>query len=146
MPSTEHDDTSPSKPSTTYEQTNDSPAFRSDKAEVLRFLRERERELLDQVRQDVVDPQAHDAVSSDETAIRLGWLHSDASGRPRPQAERAARVLEQLCTEQKVVCFSRPRMRRGESGDIRLYCTAVHLEALCRVLQESESDVMMLSR
>jgi hypothetical protein len=122
--------------STTYAPTNDAPAFAADCGRVMRFLRQREQELIEQVRSDVVDPRAHDAVSADEAALHLGWLRRDESGRQRPQTERAARVLERLCTEQRVVCFTKPRMRRGEEGEIRLYCTAEHLEALTRLLDD----------
>lgn len=124
--------------STVYERGSDSPA---ETSRVLRFLREREQDLIEQLRKDVADPRAHDAVSADEVAFHLGWVHRDAAGGVRPQTERAARVLERLCAEHRVVCFSRPRMRRGEEGEIRLYCTQQHLDALSRLLQEPEPSV-----
>jgi ribosome-binding factor A len=121
---------------TTYSKLNDSPAFAADAARVMRFLRQREQELIEQIREDVADPRVHDAITADEVAIHMGWVQSDGAGKERAHGERASKVLEHLCGQQRVVCFSRPRMRRGESGEIRLYCTAQHLDALTQLLQE----------
>jgi hypothetical protein len=132
----------PAGQSKVYEHSSgNSPASAMDVTRVLRFLREREQELMEQLREDVADARAHDAVSGDEVAFHLGWVNRDAAGGVRPQTERATRVLEALCSEQRVVCFSRPRMRRGENGDIRLYCTQEHLDALTRLMQEPEASV-----
>ncbi len=104
-----------------------------DCGEVLRFLRDREL-VIEQLDEDAFNPTVHDAVSAEEVARHLGW--TDAAG--EHDVTRAVRTLERLCDEHRVVCFSRPRVRRGERGEIRLYCTPQHLERLSGLLDEPE--------
>lgn len=104
-----------------------------DCSEVLRFLRDREL-VIEQLDEDAFNPTVHDAVSAEEVARHLGW--TDAGG--AHDVTRAVRTLERLCNEHRVVCFSRPRVRRGERGEIRLYCTPQHLERLSGLLDEPE--------
>jgi len=102
--------------------------------EVLRFLRDREL-VIERLDEDAFNPTVHDAVSAEEVARHLGW--TDAEG--AHDVARAVRTLERLCNEQhRVVCFSRPRVRRGERGEIRLYCTPQHLERLSGLLDDPE--------
>jgi hypothetical protein len=93
--------------------------------QVLRFLRDREL-VIERLDEDAFNPTIHDAVSAEEVARHLGW----AADEGELDIPRAVRTLERLCDEHRVVCFSRPRVRRGERGEIRLYCTPQHLERL----------------
>ncbi len=108
-----------------------------DRATVLRFLRDREL-VIEALDRDLFNPTVHDAVSAEDVALRLGWTRPDPNGAPTPDIARAARTLEALCQEQQVVCFTRPRVRRGERGEIRLYCTPQHLERLAALLVDPE--------
>lgn len=101
-----------------------------DCEEVLRFLRDREL-VIERLSEDAFNPEVHDAVSAEEVARHLAWEREGESDVPR-----AARALERLCAEHRVVCFSRPRARRGERGEIRLYCTPQHLERLSALLDD----------
>lgn len=105
-----------------------------DCTEVLRFLRDREL-VIERLSEDAFNPTVHDAVSAEEVARHLGW--TDAAG--GHDVTRAVRTLERLCNEHRVVCFSRPRVRRGERGEIRLYCTPQHLERLSALLDEPDA-------
>ncbi|HEU0078816.1 MAG TPA: hypothetical protein VFQ76_14275 [Longimicrobiaceae bacterium] len=110
--------------------------------EVLRFLRDREL-VIERLDEDAFNPTVHDAVSAEEVARHLGW--TDAAG--EQDVTRAVRTLERLCNEQhRVVCFSRPRVRRGERGEIRLYCTPQHLERLSALLDEPEPAAEALAQ
>ena len=111
--------------------------------EVLRFLRDREL-VIERLDEDAFNPTVHDAVSAEEVARHLGW--SDAAG--EQDVARSVRALERLCAARRVVCFSRPRVRRGERGEIRLYCTPQHLERLSGLLDEPEpaSDAAALAQ
>lgn len=111
----------------------------SDAESVYHLLGEREQRLLEELQRDAFDLSTHDAVSATEVAFHLGWIIRDAEDRPLPHTSRAARALEQLCDQRRVVCFTRPRVRGGERGEIRLYCTPQHLENLTQALQEVES-------
>jgi hypothetical protein len=93
--------------------------------QVLRFLRDREL-VIERLDEDAFNPTIHDAVSAEEVARHLGWTADEGE----LDIPRAVRTLERLCDEHRVVCFSRPRVRRGERGEIRLYCTPQHLERL----------------
>lgn len=101
-----------------------------DCEQVLRFLRDREL-VIERLDADAFNPTVHDAVSAEEVARHLGW---EAEG--TLDFTRAVRALERLCDEHRVVCFSRPRVRSGERGEIRLYCTPQHLERLTALLVE----------
>jgi len=68
----------------------------------------------------------------------LGWTRSGDHGAPVLDVARAARALEQLCREHRVVCFERPHPRAGERGEIRLYCTPAHLDRLRALLLDEE--------
>lgn len=99
--------------------------------EVLRFLRDREL-VIERLDEDAFNPTVHDAVSAEEVARHLGWADEDGT----LDLARSVRALERLCDARRVVCFSRPRVRRGERGEIRLYCTPQHLERLSGLLDE----------
>ncbi len=101
--------------------------------DVLRFLRDREL-VIERLDEDAFNPTVHDAVSAEEVARHLAW--TDEAG--ILDVSRATRTLERLCDEHRVVCFSRPRVRRGERGEIRLYCTPQHLERLSSLVDEPE--------
>ncbi len=111
-----------------------------DRATVLRFLRDREL-VIETLDRDLFNPTVHDAVSAEDVARHLEWIRPDASDTPTPDAPRAARALEALCRDQQVVCFTRPRVRRGERGEMRLYCTPQHLERLTTLLVEGEPEL-----
>lgn len=97
---------------------------------VYRFLRARESLIL-QLGGDPFNPSANDAISAAQVASDLGWLRPDSPGRPAAaDVARATAALERLCTGRRVVCFSRPRLRGRERGEIRLYCTPEYLESL----------------
>ncbi len=104
-----------------------------DCEEVLRFLRDREL-VIERLDEDAFNPTVHDAVSAEEVARHLGWAGEGGEH----DVARAVRALERLCSDHRVVCFSRPRVRRGERGEIRLYCTPQHLERLSGLLDEPE--------
>lgn len=104
-----------------------------DCEQVLRFLRDREL-VIERLDEDAFNPTIHDAVSAEEVARHLGW--ADAEG--TLDVTRSIRALESLCDQRRVVCFSRPRVRSGERGEIRLYCTPQHLERLSALVVEPE--------
>ncbi len=93
---------------------------------VLRFLRERERLIL----RLGGGPHStrNDAISAAQVASDLGWNRRGTPG--GPDVVRATAALERLCELRRVVCFERPRVRVGERGEIRLYCTPEYLERL----------------
>lgn len=94
---------------------------------VLRFLRERERLIL-RLGSAGSSPAGNDAISASQVASDLGWTRrGSAAG---PDVVRAAAALERLCQMRRVICFERPRVRNGERGNIRLYCTPEYLERL----------------
>jgi hypothetical protein len=103
----------------------------ADKA--FRYLRDREL-VIETLDDDAFSPCVHDAVSAEDVAIHLGWRRKDRS----PDTARAGRALDLLCKAHRVVCFTRPRVRAGERGDIRLFCTPQHLEKLTALLEELE--------
>jgi hypothetical protein len=103
----------------------------ADKA--LRYLRDREL-VIETLDDDAFTPRIHDAVSAEDVALHLGWRRRDRL----PDTARAARALDLLCKSHRVVCFTRPRVRAGERGEIRLYCTPQHLEKLTALLEELE--------
>lgn len=106
--------------------------------EVLRFLRDREL-VIERLDEDAFNPTVHDAVSAEDVAHRLGWKESGGD----IDTPRAARALERLCAQRRVVCFSRPRVRKGERGEIRLFCTPQHLERLSALLDDPEVAAQM---
>jgi hypothetical protein len=101
---------------------------------VLRFLRERERLIL-KLGGVMLGPSANDAISAAQVASDLGWTRRQATGSTAPDVPRATQALERLCGERRVVCFERPRVRSGERGEIRLYCTPEYLERLTREVE-----------
>lgn len=107
----------------------------ADREAVLRFLRDREL-VIERLSEDAFDPVVHDAISAEEVARHLNWTAGGTLD--QPDTSRAARSLERLCMERRVVCFSRPRARGGEQGEIRLYCTPQHLERLAALIAEPE--------
>ena len=104
-----------------------------DAEKAFRYLRDREL-VIETLDDDAFTPCVHDAVSAEDVAIHLGWRRKDRS----PDTARAARALDHLCKIHRVVCFTRPRVRAGERGDIRLFCTPQHLEKLTALLEELE--------
>lgn len=103
---------------------------------VYRFLAERERLIL-HLGGDPFNPSANDAISAAQVAADLGWIRAVAEGVAVPDATRATEALEHLCSARRVVCFSRPRMRGRERGEIRLYCTPEYLESLSADVERS---------
>lgn len=106
-------------------------ALSADREEVLRFLRDREL-VLERLDADAFNPTVHDAMSAEEMARHLGWTTADGA----QDVARAARALDGLCAAHRVVCFNRPRVRQGERGEVRLYCTPQHLERLSAMLDD----------
>jgi hypothetical protein len=105
-----------------------------DAEKAFRYLRDREL-VIENLDDDAFSPCVHDAVSAEDVAIHLGWRKKDRS----PDTGRAGRALDHLCKiHHRVVCFTRPRVRAGERGEIRLYCTPQHLEKLTALLEELE--------
>ena len=96
---------------------------------VLRFLKERERLIL-KLGGDVFHRGANDAISASQVAADLGWSRAGVTSGSAPDILRATEALEWLCRQRRVVCFERPRVRTGERGDIRLYCTPEYLQSL----------------
>lgn len=95
-----------------------------------RYLRDREL-VIEALDRDAFNPTVHDAVSAEDVATHLGWKRKDGNGF---DVARAARALDQLCAGRRVVCFTRPRVRANERGDLRLYCTPQHLELLSALI------------
>lgn len=110
-----------------------------DCAEVLRFLRDREL-VIEQLDEDAFNPTVHDAVSAEEVAIHLHWRRRGEGVEGQTDTPRAARALDRLCAERRVVCFTRSRVRLGEKGEIRLYCTPQHLALLSDMILEEELE------
>lgn len=103
---------------------------RAEDAElVLRFIGERER-LIMRLASGPFEASGNDAISASQVASDLGWGRRGSDGQVRPDVARAMQALEHLCDAAKLVCFERPRVRAGERGDIRLYCTPGYLERL----------------
>jgi hypothetical protein len=104
-----------------------------DSAEAYRYLRDREL-VIETLDADAFNPTIHDAVSSEEVALHLGWKRRNHGSEGLPDLPRAARALDRLCGERRVVCFTRDRARLGEKGEIRLYCTPQHLALLTSIV------------
>lgn len=106
------------------------PSRRQEDAELaLRFLRERERLIL-RLSGGVFGAAGNDAISAAQVASDLGWGRRGRNGEATPDVGRAVQALEHLCATRRLVCFERPRVRAGERGEIRLYCTPEYLERL----------------
>jgi hypothetical protein len=106
------------------------PARLDEDAElVLRFLRERER-LIVRLSGGELGAGGNDAISAVQVASDLGWGRRGIHGAATPDIGRAVQALEHLRATSQLVCFERPRVRLGERGDIRLYCTPEYLERL----------------
>lgn len=101
-----------------------------------RYLRDREL-VIEMLDDDAFNPSIHDAVSAEDVAIHLGWRRKDRL----PDTARASRALDALCRCRRVVCFTRPRVRSGERGEIRLFCTPQHLEKLSNLLEPELAGV-----
>jgi hypothetical protein len=106
-----------------------------DAALVLRFLQEREQLLL-RLGSEPFRPTSNDAISADRVAADLGWSRPGTRSGSGTDVLRAARALESLCMAHRLVCFQRTRVRTGERGEIRLYCTPEYLESLSSGLTE----------
>jgi len=117
----------------------DERSLEQDAELVLRFLRERERLIL-RLGGAGGSPAGNDAISANQVAADLGWSRRGGEG---PDQVRAASALERLCDSRRVVCFERPRVRAGERGEIRLYCTPEYLERLTSsALEEVEQPAI----
>lgn len=103
-----------------------------------RYLRDREL-VIEMLDTDAFNPTVHDAVSAEDVAIHVGWKRKDDPS--LADAARAARALDRLCSEHRVVCFTRPRVRASERGEVRLYCTPQHLERLSDLLMDEPAAV-----
>lgn len=110
-----------------------------DAMEAYRYLRDREL-VIETLDDDAFNPTVHDAVSAEEVAIHLGWRRRGNGVDGTPDTPRAARALDRLCGERRVVCFTRNRMRVGEKGEIRLYCTPQHLALLSSLIMDEELE------
>jgi hypothetical protein len=104
---------------------------------VLRFLKERERLIL-KLGGDLFHRSVNDAISASQVAADLGWSRPGANSGSGPDILRATEALEWLCRQRRVVCFERPRVRSGERGDIRLYCTPEYLQSLSDSLETAD--------
>lgn len=104
---------------------------------VLRFLRERER-LIQRLGAGGLGPSPNDAISAAQVASDLGWSRRTPGGIAAPDLPRSTRALERLCADRRVVCFERARVRGGERGEIRLYCTPEYLDHLTAELEGLE--------
>lgn len=127
--------------SCTAHDAPDAERARQDVELVYRFITERER-LIQQIGGDPFNPSANDAISADQVAADLGWLLRTPDGSATPDVSRATAALEKLCACQRVVCFSRPRLRSRERGEIRLYCTPQYLEQLSSTVEREEVQVV----
>jgi hypothetical protein len=114
---------------------------RQDVEVVYRFLNQRER-LIQQLGGDPFNPSPNDAISAAQVAADLGWVRAVAAGPAGPDVARATAALEWLCAARRVVCFARPRLRGGERGEIRLYCTPEYLEQLSAGLEAVQPQVV----
>jgi hypothetical protein len=110
-----------------------------DATEAYRYLRDREL-VIEALDEDAFNPTVHDAVSAEEVAAHLHWRRRDNGAAGTPDTPRAARALDRLCAERRVVCFTRNRMRAGEKGEIRLYCTPQHLALLSSLIMDEELE------
>lgn len=106
-----------------------------DAEDVYRYLRDREL-VIETLDDDQFNPTIHDAVSAEEVALHLNWTRRGDGVDGQTDTPRAARALDRLCGERRVVCFTRSRMRLGEKGEIRLYCTPQHLGLLSAMILE----------
>lgn len=110
-----------------------------DAEKAYRFIRDREL-VLEKLDTDAFNPTVHDALSAEEIARRLGWTlkgHPEAE----PDLPRASRALDLLVANRRLVSFTRPRVRRGERGEIRLFSTPQHLERLAALLEDPTAAV-----
>lgn len=106
-----------------------------DAHDAYRYLRDREL-VIEALDEDQFNPTVHDAVSAEEVALHLGWRRRGDGLDGQTDTPRAARALDRLCGERRVVCFTRSRVRLGEKGEIRLYCTPQHLALLTSMVLE----------
>ncbi|MEX2571980.1 MAG: hypothetical protein WD737_11835 [Gemmatimonadota bacterium] len=114
--------------------TSDPTRQAQDEELVLRFIRERER-LLIRMGGDLLPASLNDAISAAQAAADLGWARREDGNGNSVDVIRAAQALERLCSTKRLVCFARTRVRSGERGEIRLYCTPEYLEQLSATLQ-----------
>jgi hypothetical protein len=110
-----------------------------DAQDAYRYLRDREL-VIEMLDEDQFNPTVHDAVSAEDVAIHLNWRRRGEGVEGQVDVPRAARALDRLCGERRVVCFTRSRMRLGEKGEIRLYCTPQHLAMLSAMIMDEELE------
>lgn len=111
-----------------------------DARDAYRYLRDREL-VIETLDEDQFNPTVHDAVSAEEVALHLSWKRKGEGVEGLADTPRAARALDRLCAERRVVCFTRERVRAGERGEIRLYCTPQHLALLSEALMRDDDEV-----
>jgi hypothetical protein len=110
-----------------------------DAQDAYRYLRDREL-VIEMLDEDQFNPTVHDAVSAEEVAIHLHWRRRGEGVEGTTDTPRAARALDRLCAERRVVCFTRSRVRLGEKGEIRLYCTPQHLAMLSDMILDEQLE------
>ena len=111
-----------------------------DEELILRFVRERERLLL-KLGGDAVTASINDSISASQIATDLGWERAVDGDGTATDVVRSAQALERLCARKKLVCFERTRVRSGERGEIRLYCTPEYLDGLSSSLEGDQRQV-----
>jgi hypothetical protein len=111
-----------------------------DEALLLRFIGERER-LLMRLGGNLLSASVNDAISASQVAGDLSWFRKTTNQTNEVDSVRAAQALERLCAKKRLVCFERDRVRAGERGTIRLYCTPDYLEQLSDSLQGIQATV-----
>lgn len=108
---------------------------------VLRYLQERER-IIVHLAGNLYNPSLNDAISAEQVAADLGWSQRAPNGPLVHDVLRATRSLETLCSDRRVICFERQRVRSNERGEIRLYCTPGYLERLSAILEEPQRQAV----
>lgn len=119
--------------STVTRELSDPTRQEQDDELILRFVKERERLIL-RLGGKLVNASINDAISAAQAAADLGWYTAGEEGRTQVDVLRAAQALERLCAAQRLTSFSRKRVRAGERGEIRLYCTPEYLDRLSTAL------------
>lgn len=110
-------------------EVGDATQEKQDDELILRFIREREQLLL-RLGGQVFAASRNDSISAAQAATDLGWNRVDRTGVLHIDIMRAADALERLCERKLLICFTRDRVRAGERGVVRLYCTPEYLERL----------------
>ena len=91
-----------------------------DADDVYRYLRDREL-VIETLDEDAFNPTVHDAVSAEEVAVHMDWFRHGDGVEGLPDIPRAARALDRLCGERRVVCFNRARVRADVRAGYSLF-------------------------